>query len=73
MPYDDPQSYLTALHTLPAFHNAPQRVSNNNSTYVCYTTDYSNDATADVVLDSQYKKKEALSALLAHFVKGASA
>lgn len=54
-----------------AIHHPPQRIT-NNTTYVNYTTEFSNDALADVVLDSQYKKKEALVSLQAHFANAAT-
>lgn len=54
-----------------AIHHPPQRIT-NNTMYVNYTTEFSNDASADVVLDSQYKKKEALVSLQALFANAAT-
>lgn len=51
-------SFSSSVHTI-----ACRRVTATNHTLISWTTDYSNDVTADVVLDSAYKKKEAFSAL----------
>lgn len=56
--HDPASSYTSALHTITC-----RRISTSNQCFVQWETDFSNDATADIVLDSSYKKKEAFSAL----------
>lgn len=36
-----------------------RKVTSNNSTFIEWTTDFSNDATSEVVQDSAFKKLEA--------------
>lgn len=56
--HDPASSYTSALHTITC-----RRISTSNQCFVQWETDFSNDATADIVLDSSYKKKEAFAAL----------
>jgi hypothetical protein len=40
-----------------------RQVTASNATYIKWTTDFSNDATSEVVMDSQYKKLDAFKEL----------
>jgi len=51
-------AYTSALHRITA-----TRVTSNNHTFISWATDFANDASADVILDSQFKKKEAFQCL----------
>lgn len=42
---------------------ALRRVTSNNSTFVEWTSDFSNDATSEVIQDSSFKKQEAFTHL----------
>jgi hypothetical protein len=48
----------SAIHTISL-----EKVTASNATYIKWTTDFSNDATSEVVMDSQYKKLDAFKEL----------
>eukprot|EP01041_Mallomonas_annulata_P008401 gene8401-17318_t len=52
---DPPSLVSSVLHTISL-----RRVTADNSTFVEWITDFSNDATADIISDSTYKRKDAL-------------
>ncbi len=53
-------SVSSAIHTISL-----KRVSAGNDTYVEWVSDYSSDASAEVVVDSSFKKQEAFADLTA--------
>ena len=56
----------SAVHTIKLHH-----VTYDNSSVVEWTSDYSNDATQEVVQDSKFKKLEAFEDLVKHLANGA--
>lgn len=51
-------SYMSAIHTI-----ALSKVTENNQTFIQFTSDFSSDAKSDVTEDSRYKKREAFQQL----------
>jgi hypothetical protein len=63
----EPASHVTSTtHTITL-----SRVTSNNSTFFQWSTDFSNDATAEIVADSSHKKLEAFQNLTAIFTAAA--
>jgi len=59
----DPPAYtMSAIHTITL-----RRVTNNNTTFVEWISDFSSDATQEVIQDSRFKKLEAFSDLQKSF------
>jgi len=61
---DPPTIVLSSIHTIRL-----RRVSENNSTFVEWTTDFSRDASADVIEDARFKQKENFAALAVEAAK----
>ncbi|GAB5034700.1 bet v1-like protein [Nannochloropsis oceanica] len=55
-------SVSSALHKLSC-----KPVTATNQSFISWSTDFSNDASADTVLDSRFKKREGLQGLHDHF------
>mmetsp|Transcript_28364 Transcript_28364/g.28657 ORF Transcript_28364/g.28657 Transcript_28364/m.28657 type:complete len:152 (+) Transcript_28364:153-608(+) len=52
----EPASLVSSVaHTISL-----KRITSDNTTFIEWTTDFSNDATAEIISDSQYKRKDAL-------------
>ena len=51
---DPPVAVTSMVHTISL-----RKVTSNSSTFIQWTTDFSNDATSEVVQDSAFKKLEA--------------
>lgn len=59
----EPASPVTsAIHTI-----ALKKVTSNNSTFIEWTSDFSNDATAEIISDSRFKRLDAFGNLSARF------
>jgi hypothetical protein len=61
----EPASSVTsAIHTISL-----KKVSAQNATFIEWVTDFSNDATAEIVSDSRYKRLEAFANLSATYAR----
>merc|ERR1711907_839 len=61
---DDGVNVASCMHQISL-----KRITQDDSTFVSWTVDFSNDADAQVCQDSQYKRQEALRQMQAYFAK----
>ena len=60
-------TYTSATHTIAVMEVTNPSGDKTAQTFIQWTSDYSNDATIQVIEDSRYKKKTAFKDMAKHF------